>query len=307
MSKKTLESDTVFAKLLQDYTNKKKLYDTSLVAQEKYKTERQKWKVDVEAAKAANKELPRAPRNPDPKKDQHSPFVLYNGMVYPLITYAIRGAIWYQGESNIPSKNIYDRIMDSMVSNWRQDWGQGNFPFIYVQLANYGKALDSLPAEGGGTNDIREKQFKNISIPNSAMVVAIDNADDAKDIHPKNKQQIGLRLALAARAKVYGEKIGYSGPLYQRMKVEGNGIRIYFDHINGGLVAKGGSLKGFAIAGKDRKFVWANAKIEGETIFITALGITDAQAVRYGWGNNPQVNLYNKADLPASPFRTDSW
>ena len=283
------------------------IYDTSLVAQAKYETDLAKWKKDSAAATTTKKDSPRSPRNPDPKKDQHSPYVMYNGMVYPLIPYAIRGALWYQGESNIPSKDIYDKIMESLVSNWRQDWGQGAFPFIYVQLANYGKRTDSIPAQGGGTNDVREKQLKNLSIPNTAMVVAIDNADDAKDIHPKNKQQVGHRLALAARALAYNEKIDYSGPLYKGMKKEKNAIRLYFDHVYSGLAARGGELKGFAIAGADKKFVWANAVIEGESVLVSAPGLTDPEAVRYAWGDNPAVNFYNKADLPAAPFRTDEW
>jgi sialate O-acetylesterase len=232
---------------------------------------------------------------------------MYNGMVYPLIPYAIRGALWYQGESNIPSKDIYDKIMETLVGSWRQEWGQGAFPFIYVQLANYGKRTDSIPAQGGGTNDIRAKQLKNLSIPNTAMVVAIDNADNPSDIHPKNKQQIGQRLALAARALVYKEKIVYSGPLYRKMKQNKSGIRLYFDHVDGGLVSRNGQVKGFAIAGKDKKFVWANAVIDGETIIVSAPGVTDPQSVRYAWGDNPEANLYNKSDLPAAPFRTDDW
>ena len=307
ISKRTLESNALYTKLLQDYERKKMMYDTSLLAKRKYAADLSKWTKDAATAAAAKKDPPRTPRNPDPKKDQHSPYVMYNGMVYPLIPYAIRGALWYQGESNIPSKDIYDKIMETLVNSWRQEWGQGAFPFIYVQLANYGKRIDSIPAQGGGTNDIRAKQLKNLSIPNTAMVVAIDNADNPSDIHPKNKQQIGYRLALAARALVYKEKIVYSGPLYRKMKQNRSGIRLYFDHVDGGLVSRNGQLKGFAIAGKDKKFVWANAVIDGETIIVSAPGVTDPQAVRYAWGDNPEVNFYNKSDLPAVPFRTDDW
>ncbi|MDO9374302.1 MAG: sialate O-acetylesterase [Ferruginibacter sp.] len=307
VSKKTLEADPVYTNLLQEYERKKMIYDTSVIARSKYDADIQKWTKDAAVAASAKKDPPRSPRNPDPKKDQHSPYVMYNGMVYPLIPYAIRGALWYQGESNIPSKNIYDKIMETLVTSWRQEWGQGPFPFIYVQLANYGKKADSVPAQGGGTHEVRQKQLKNLSIPNTAMVVAIDNADDAKDIHPKNKQQIGHRLALAARGLVYKEKIVYSGPLYKSMKKGNGSILLSFDHVDGGLVAKDGSLKGFALAGKDKKFVWANAEIINETVRVSAPGITDPEAVRYAWGDNPPVNFYNKADLPAAPFRTDDW
>ncbi|MEO6232559.1 MAG: sialate O-acetylesterase [Ferruginibacter sp.] len=307
ISKKTLEADTAFGKLLQQYNQKKAVYDTAITARNKYAVDLEKWTTAAATAKEAGKDPPRSPRNPDPSMDQHNPYVLYNGMVNALIPYAIRGAIWYQGESNIATKEIYAHIMESLVSNWRKDWCQGDFPFIYVQLANYGKKWDSLPASGGGTNSIREQQLKNLSIPNSAMVVAIDNADDPANIHPKNKQEIGRRLALAAEAKCYGKKIVYSGPIYKSMKMEGDKIRLYFDFVGEGLLAKDGPLKSFAIAADDKKFVTADAVIDGETILVSAPGITDPKAVRYAWGDNPRVNFYNKANLPASPFRTDDW
>ncbi|CAN5689433.1 sialate O-acetylesterase [soil metagenome] len=307
ISKKTLEADTAFSKLLQQYDKKKASYDTAITAKNKYAIDLQQWTDAAAVAKEAGKDPPRSPKNPDPSADQHNPYVLYNGMVNALIPYAIRGAIWYQGESNIATKEIYAHIMESLVNNWRKDWCQGDFPFIYVQLANYGKKWDSLPAAGGGTNSIREQQLKNLSIPNSAMVVAIDNADDPANIHPKNKQEIGRRLALAAEANVYGKKNTYSGPIYKSMKIEGNKIRLYFYHVAEGLLAKDGPLKSFAIAGNDNKFVFADAVIDGETILVSAAGISDPKAVRYAWGDNPRVNFYNKDNLPASPFRTDDW
>ncbi len=307
ISKKALEADTALSKLLQQYDKKKAVYDTSTTAKNKYAFDFEKWTAAAAVEKEAGKDPPRSPKNPDPSADQHNPYVLYNGMVNALIPYAIRGAIWYQGESNIATKEIYAHIMESLVNNWRKDWCQGDFPFIYVQLANYGKKWDSLPAAGGGTNSIREQQLKNLSIPNSAMVVAIDNADDPANIHPKNKQEIGRRLALAAEAKWYGKKITYSGPIYKTMKIEGNKIRLYFDHVAEGLLSKDGPLKSFAIAGADKKFVAADAVIDGETILVSAPGITNPEAVRYAWGDNPPVNFYNKVNLPASPFRTDDW
>jgi sialate O-acetylesterase len=292
--------------LLDDYARKKAAYDTSVTAKKKYETDLAKWNLAAAAAKAEAKDPPREPKNPDPEKDQHNPAVLYNGMVAPLIPYTIKGALWYQGESNTNKPDIYRALMETLISNWRKDWHQGDFPFLYVQLANYGKP-DSLPVNEKGTVLIREAQLQNLSIPHTGMVVAIDNAnpDKPEDIHPKNKQAIGLRFALLARATVYGEHIPYSGPLYKKMKVEGDKIRLYFDHTDGGLKSMDSLLKGFAIAGADKQFVWADAVIEGATVVVSAKGLVHPVAVRYGWASNPPVNLYNNADLPASPFKTD--
>jgi len=194
-----------------------------------------------------------------------------------------------------------------MVKLWREQSAQGDFPFYYVQLANYGER-DTLPVKENGTVLIRQAQLENISIPNSGMVVAIDNAnpEDPKNIHPKNKQEIGLRLALIAEAKAYGGRNAYSGPVFSKMEIKGREIRLYFDHTNGGLVAKGDTLKGFAIAGADQKFVFANARIDGDAVVVSAPSISKPVVVRYGWAGNPAVNLYNKAGLPASPFKTDN-
>jgi sialate O-acetylesterase len=304
--KAALSGNRLFAKLINDYEVKKSAYDTSITAQQKYIASYVKFQKDSIEAKQAKKDPPRGVKNPDPKVDQHSPYVLYNGMVAPLIPYGIKGVIWYQGESNTTTKDIYDSQMATLIQNWRNDFAQGQFPFIYVQLANYGKTLDTIPGKGGGTTIVRDKQLQNLIIENTAMVVAIDNADDPANIHPKNKQDIGLRLALAAEAKAYGEKIVYSGPIYKNMKIEGNTIRINFTDAVG-LNVKGDKPIGFAIAGKDKRFVWANARIDGTTIVVSSPEITEPVAVRYAYGDNPPANLYNKANLPASPFRTDDW
>ncbi len=294
--------------LVDSFHKKLTKYLADTAAQTKYKKNVEKWKADAEVAKAAGKPVPRGPRNPDPVRDQHNAAVLWNGMVKPLVPYAMRGALWYQGESNSPTAKIYRQIMETLIIDWRQQWGQGNFPFLYVQLANIGKTYDSIPAKGGSEAIKREAQLQNLSILNTAMAVAIDNADptDMNNVHPKNKQDIGKRLALAAMATVYGAKIVYSGPVYDKMKIEGNSIRLYFKHTGSGLHAKAGELKGFAIAGEDKKFVWANAKIDGNTIIVSAEGITNPTSVRYAWGNNPLATLYNREELPASPFRTDA-
>ncbi|MBC7874737.1 MAG: sialate O-acetylesterase [Ferruginibacter sp.] len=304
-----LVNEPVCKPLVDSFKKKLNKYLADTVAKAKYITDQAKWKIEAEALKAAGKTVPRGPRNPDPVRDQHNAAVLWNGMVKPLVPYAIRGALWYQGESNSPTAKIYRQIMEILITDWRKQWGQGNFPFLYVQLANIGKTYDSLPAKGGSEAIKREAQLQNLSIPNTAMAVAIDNADpaDMNNVHPKNKQEIGIRLALAALATVYEEKIVYSGPLYDKMEIAGNNIKLYFKHIGSGFMAKEGQLKGFTIAGEDKKFVWANAKIEGNTVIVSSPDITNPVAVRYGWGSNPPTSLYNKENLPASPFRTDSF
>jgi sialate O-acetylesterase len=297
-SRSALAANPTTGFLLEEYKKRSEEYDSGR-AQKKYEQDLADWQKASEQAKADNKRAPKKPGVPkNPHQDQHSPCVLYNGMVAPLIPYAIRGAIWYQGESNGPTAKIYDKIMETLIQDWRRAWGQGSFPFLYVQLANYNK--------GGQTLLVREGQLKNLSIPNTAMAVTID-IGDADNIHPKNKQDVGLRLSLAARALAYGESIPYMGPIYDSMSVEGNSIRLRFKHIDGGLVAKGGELKGFAIAGENKNFVPADAKINGETIVVSSSEMAKPIAVRYGFDNNPQVSLYNKADLPASPFRTDNF
>ena len=304
-----LVKQAVCKPLVDSFKKKLERYLTDTAAMAKYKIAQEKWKLAADSAKAAGKNPPRGPRNPDPVRDQHNASVLWNGMVNGLVPYTIRGALWYQGESNSPTAKIYRQIMETLITDWRRQWGQGDFPFLYVQLANIGKTYDSLPARGGSEAIKREAQLQNLSIPNTAMAVAIDNADpnDMNNVHPKNKQEIGRRLALAALATTYGEKTEYSGPIYDKMEISGNHIKLYFKHTGSGLVAKEDSLKGFAIAGADNKFVWANSKIEGSTVVVSSPDIAAPVAVRYGWGNNPVTGLYNKENLPASPFRTDSF
>ncbi len=250
-----------------------------------------------EAARKAQAEGKQAPRKPGP-----GPAQLYNGMIAPLIPYAIAGAIWYQGESNAGRAAQYRKLFPAMIRNWREDWGQGDFPFLFVQLANY-MARKQEPSESRWA-ELREAQLDTLSVPKTGMAVIID-VGDAKDIHPKNKQDVGRRLALAARRVAYGEDIVYSGPLYDSMKVEGSKARISFKHVGGGLVARGEKLVGFSIAGGDKAFVWAEARIEGDTVVVWSDRVEKPAAVRYAWADNPECNLYNKEGLPASPFRTD--
>ena len=236
-------------------------------------------------------------------KDSHIPSVLFNAMINPLIPYGIRGVIWYQGESNDKKAQQYKTLFPLLINDWRSRWKK-QFPFYYVQLANFTEVLDK-PAESTWA-ELREAQFQTLQVPKTGMAVAID-IGEAKDIHPKNKQDVGMRLALIARSKVYRENIAYYGPMYNGYKIQGDKIQVSFKHIERGLKAKSDTLKGFAIAGDDKEFYWAHAKIEGDKVLVWSDAVKMPVAVRYGWANNPVCNLYNKAGLPASPFRTDTW
>jgi sialate O-acetylesterase len=233
------------------------------------------------------------------------PLGLYNGMIAPLLHYTIKGVIWYQGESNTARPLEYQRLFPAVIADWREKWNQGDFPFLYVQLANFMKAKDQ-PVESNWA-ELREIQLKTLDIPNTGMAVAID-IGEWNDIHPLNKEDVGKRLALAAQKIAYGDKkVVYSGPIYKSMRIEGNKIILTFTHIGSGLVIRGGNeLEYFAIAGADKKFVWAKAKIKGNKIVVWNDRILNPVAVRYAWADNPDsANLYNKEGLPASPFRTD--
>jgi sialate O-acetylesterase len=272
--------------------------------QEKYEKELAKHKEDAEKAKNENKPAPKAPNKPMKLS------CLYNGMIAPLLPYGIRGAIWYQGEANTSQAKLYQTLFPSMIENWRQDWGQGDFPFGFVQLANYSARKDH-PADSNWA-ELREAQTLTLSLAKTGMAVIID-IGDAKDIHPKDKQDVGKRLAYWAESQVYGKDRVYSGPLYQSMTIDGNKAVISFKHVGGGLVAKTpdasgfSNVVGFAIAGEDRKFTWAQAKIEGDKVVVSSDQVAKPVAVRYAWADNPECSLYNKEGLPASPFRTDTW
>jgi len=243
------------------------------------------------------------PDRPIPPQDQVT--TLFNAMIAPLIPFTMRGAIWYQGESNAGRAHQYRTLFPTMIEDWRREWGQGDFPFLFVQLANY-MSRQKNPVEAETWPELREAQSLALTLPNTAQAVTID-IGEADDIHPRNKQDVGLRLALAALSTVYGQDMVHSGPTYREKTVEGNSIRLHFDHVGGGLVAADGRLRGFAIAGEDREFVWADASIDGETVVLSAPGMTSPVAVRYAWADNPVISLYNREGLPASPFRTDDW
>ena len=266
------------------------------------------WKKQSAAAKAAGKRPPPQPQAPvPPRLHQHRPGNLYNGMIAPLAPYAIRGAIWYQGEGNagLPGAGLYARQLPLMIRDWRKHWGQGDFPFASVQLPGFKKPVDD-PGAPSGWALVREAMLKSRSLPNTGMAIVID-AGDANNIHPKDKQTVGKRLSLWARAEVYGEKLPSSGPLPAGHEVKDGSVVIRFTHADGGLKSKAGELKGFAIAGEDRKWVWADARIEGDTVIVSSPAVKAPVAVRYAWADNPAAPLVNGAGLPASPFRTDDW
>jgi sialate O-acetylesterase len=216
-------------------------------------------------------------------------------MIAPLLPYAIRGVIWYQGEANVGREKQYRTLFPTMISDWRRAWGEGDFPFLFVQIAPH---KDMTP-------EIREAQLLTSQhTSNTAMAVTID-CGDANDIHPAHKQPVGARLALAARALAYGEKVEYSGPTFDSLQITGSRAALRFTRLGGGLVVTDGALIGFTIAGADKVFHPASAVIEGDTVVVSAPDVPQPVAVRYGWANVPSGNLFNAAGLPASPFRTD--
>ncbi|MBD2723103.1 sialate O-acetylesterase [Hymenobacter armeniacus] len=237
----------------------------------------------------------------------YQPAGLYNGMVAPVTNYAIKGVIWYQGESNARKAYEYQKLFPALITDWRARWQQGDFPFLYVQLANYLPAKDQ-PGESTWA-ELREAQTMTLALPATGMAT-IHDIGEWNDIHPLNKKDVGARLALAAEHVAYQDKkVVYSGPVYQRLQVEGGKAVLSFANTGGGLmVKKGDKPLAFAIAGADKKFVWADAKIEGDKVVVWSKDVPQPVAVRYAWADNPdQANLYNKQGLPAISFRTDTW
>jgi sialate O-acetylesterase len=281
---------------------------------------------DVQDAIIRNAEMPAFLEFPSHPISNNAPQgwnCLYNGYIHPLTRFAIKGVLWYQGESNCSNADTYFPKQRALIGSWRKAWNQGDFPFYFVQLANYGNPTDNPGADDGGWAKLRMAQLKSLAVPNTGMAVAIELADIANpgDVHAKNKKDVGERLSLWALAKDYGKKnLVYSGPLYKDMKVEGGRIRITFDSVGSGLTVatkKGydpvvkephGKLQKFAIAGDDKKWVWADAVIDGRTVVVSSPGVPKPVAVRYAFASNPDgCNLYNNEGLPASPFRTDEW
>jgi sialate O-acetylesterase len=236
------------------------------------------------------------------------PTLLFNAMINPLLNFKIQGVIWYQGESNAGRAYQYRTAFPLMIQDWRNHWGQGDFPFYFVQLASF-NAAHGTSKQGSTWAELREAQSMTLALPNTGMAVTTD-IGEANDIHPRNKQDVGKRLAAIALRNVYDKMIVFRGPQYADMKVEGKHIRLSFEHIGSGLLIrdKYGYLKGFEVAGRDRKFYYARAWVEGNDVVVSAEAVPDPVAARYAWADNPEdANLYNQEGFPTSPFRTDSW
>lgn len=277
-----------------------------------------KWKEAAEKAKADGQPAPRPPRAPEgPDSLTGMPGGLYKGMIAPVAPFTIRGAIWYQGESNSGVNNrgnmdLYGQLFPTMILSWRYEFAKAQgipredseFPFLFVQLANYRQhhpePTDSYWAQ------IREAQTGTLEIPHTGMAVAIDVGEE-NDIHPKNKQEVGRRLALIAEAHAYFSEVEFSGPLYSGMQVEDGKVRLNLSNAEGLKSKDGGPIKGFALAGEDRKFHWADAVIDADHVVVSSPKVPNPVAIRYGWADNPDCNLVNGAGLPASPFRSDKW
>jgi sialate O-acetylesterase len=296
MSLRALSSSAQFMPAFAQWSRMNENYTARMLQREKRVRD---WQEAVARAKAEGKASP--PPLPWERNLGNSwmPAGLYNAMISPLTPYPIAGVIWYQGESNASPERapLYASMFQTMIRDWRSAWAVGDFPFLFVQLANFKTdSMEKWP-------EVREAQLQTLGITRTAMAVTVDIGDPI-DIHPRNKQEVGRRLALAARAIVYGEQIEHSGPLYRTAAPEGSVMRLWFDHATSGLEAKGGRLKGFEIAGVDRKFMPADARIENATVVVFSALIPEPVYVRYGWADNPECNLCNKEGLPASPFRT---
>jgi sialate O-acetylesterase len=257
-----------------------------------------KWKFKITEAKIGSMD----------SEPNEYPTLLFNGMINPIVPYGIKGAIWYQGESNADRAKQYQRVFQNLIKDWRTQWKQGDFPFIWVQLANYMNPVDQ--PDGSQWAELREAQTMALKLPNTGMASAID-IGEANDIHPRNKQDVGKRLALNALKIGYGKDVVYTGPTFQSMKIDGNNVIISFNNTGSGLKInnKYGYINGFTLCGADKKFYWAKAKLLSDnSVIVYSEKVQSPIAVRYGWADNPDdLDLYNKEDLPTNPFRTDNW
>ena len=315
MSPESITAAPALAELNDKILSQSSLSPDGKKRHEEYLGDLKKWTTATEEALAMDKPITEPPAVPWPAWENPQPTQLYNGMIHPLAPFAMRGALWYQGESNGFEGAIYKTKLEALISGWRTKWNQGDFPFYIVQISNFNKPS----AEGKTWAGVREAQRQALSIPNTGLAVTID-IGETKDIHPKNKQDVGKRLALWALAGPYGKPIEPSGPLYKSYSAEGSKIRISFDHAKDGLVIgkEAGlapvepnpteKLKWIEIAGEDRLFKPAQAVIEGGELVVSSPEVPSPAAVRYAYKQDPVgANLYNTQGLPASPFRTDSW
>jgi sialate O-acetylesterase len=291
--------------LFESWEKKQAAWDPEK-AQSSYAAQKAKYQEDAKKAKAEGKKAPNAPRAAtEPRRDAWWPGNLFNGKIAPWIPYAMRGAIWYQGESNAGAGQLYQLQLTALVKDWRARWGY-DFPFGWVQLPDFHQP-QTAPVEDSGWVRVREGMLKTLALPSTGMAVTI-GCGEASNIHPKNKQEVGRRLSLWALASVYGKKgLPASSPLPSGHQVRGSEVVVTFTHADGGLVARGGELKGFAIAGSDKQWYKATAKIDGAQVVVSCPEVKQPVAVRYAWADNPEFNLFSGAGLPATPFRTDDW
>jgi sialate O-acetylesterase len=324
-----IEAMSHYDEKLADYQPKLKAWNDQYKAA--YDAQITEWNTKVQKAKSAGQPPPSMPQPPVPVPEKppdftgnfYMPSALFNGMISPLAPYGIKGVIWYQGENDVGNAAEYRTLFPRLVTDWREKWDEGDFPFLFVQLAGLapnGKfSADNTLYANADWPLQREAQTMALALPNTAVATAID-LGDVNGIHPPDKLDVGLRLALAARHVAYGENIVFSGPVFDKMVVEGNNVRISFTQIGGGLILADSpstlagclptpttDLLGFVIAGADKKFVLAQARIDGVTVVVSSPDVPNPVAVRYDWANLTQANLYNKEGLPALPFRTDNW
>ena len=304
MSQRALESDSMFhpimarwEKNLAEYPDKKKEFEANRVRLMK------EFEEASAKAKAEGKAAPPRPSEPLGPGNRSTPAGLYNAMIAPIVPFAVKGVIWYQGEANAGRAYQYRKLFPALIRDWRTAWGR-ELPFYFVQLPN----LDRQPEPSkSGWAELRESQLMTLSVPNTAMAVTIDIGDPL-NLHPQNKQDVGLRLALLAEGLQYGKKTTVcQSPLYRSMEVEGSRVRIQFDNASGLRPKEGTELKGFVIAGNDKVFVTAQATVKGKEVTVWSNAVSTPVSVRYAWADNPECNLVNEAGLPASPFRTDDW
>ncbi len=309
LSPAALARDPAFAvvgerwtKNLADYPANKAAHDPLLAAWQAAEATEKAKGAPAHAAWLKKNPRPRAPRGPG---DPWTPAGLFNGMINPLLPYALRGALWYQGESNAERAAEYHALFTGMITAWRAHFGQGDFPFYWVSLANYGVPIDS-GERGRSYAFLREAQTKALALPNTGQALAID-LGDPKDIHPLNKQDVGRRLARLAKNRVYGFIIDDTGPTFASATRTGKGLRVQFTHAGNGLVAHGKPVQSLELAGADRVFHPAEGRIERDTLVVTSSAVREPVAVRYAWTNAPEANLYSGSGLPAVPFRSDAW
>jgi len=306
MSNEVLESDSDFKPILERWNNQIKNYPEVLQEYNRDKDSLlKKWFSDSTVAVNKGMAPPRKPNVPEGPGSRNTPSGLFNGMIAPLVSLSFQGVIWYQGEANAGRAFQYRRLFPTLIRNWRQSWNAGEFPFYFVQLPNLFRQPE--PSKSGWA-ELREAQLITLSEPNTGMAVTID-VGDPTNLHPTNKSDVGFRLSLIALNKDYNKKdIVFSGPIYKSFKIGNDKILLQFTHTGNGLISKNGDeIKGFTIASGDKKFVTASAKIEGDQVVVWSDQIKNPVAVRYAWADNPECNLYNGANLPASPFRTDDW